>query len=199
MLILKKIIKKVIKNKYIQILLNLAFISINIVLVILLFVGLKDEDIEDINELKFKYLLYSYKYIEAIYQISVALYGFYTLYVIYNLNQGINKYITITYFIITGVLIILKAILMFIIYTSYKDSDQINDDVRLNIILSLVSNCVLFSIMLIMIIFQLYYYSENGEFYDINDLVKNIVDTGNDLVDGAQELRDEIFYESNKN
>lgn len=164
-------IKYWIKNKNFQIGLNIIFILINIILLVFLFLGLKEKDIKKIKNNKFRDLLHAYKYTEALYQILLALYGFYSLYKMYK-NKPINDILSIIFLILTCIFIILKSILIFIIYSKYINSNEINKDIKINIILSLVMNCILFSIMFIIIIFQIYYYQENSTIFDFNELLK---------------------------
>lgn len=168
---IRNIIRYLIKNDNLKIILNISFILINIILLIFLFLGLKEKDIKKIKNNKFRDLLHAYKYTEALYQILLALYGFYSLYKMYK-NKPINDILSIIFLILTCIFIILKSILIFIIYSKYIDSNEINKDIKINIILSLVMNCILFSIMFIIIIFQIYYYQEEGTIFDLEELFK---------------------------
>lgn len=168
---IKSFLRYLIKNKNIQIGLNIIFILVNIILLAFLFLGLKEKDIKKIKNNYFRDLLYTYKYTEALYQILLALYGSYSLYKIYYLKEKVNHNLSIIFLILTGILILFKSIIIFMIYSRYIDSDEINEEVRLNIILSLVVNCILFSVMITIIIIQIYYYQENDDILDLEDVI----------------------------
>lgn len=169
---LKNIIKYLLNNKFFQIILNVIFILINILLLVFLFIGLPEKDIKEIENNNFKKLLYSYKYIESLYQITLILYGSYSLYRIYYLEENINDILFIIFLFLTIILIILKSIVIFIIHRKYKNSKYISKNLKLNILFSLIINCILFSVMIIIIIFQIFYYQENDKFFDTNAFIR---------------------------